>query len=259
MNIKLFCTFLMICLGNIVFAQSNEPYQYLDSAFEPTDIARNTVYYTIVDLDRSILKNNIITFDLKGKVRRYEQMDNYLTGSRHGVTETWYDSGELLSSQQYAGGKRHGLHNRYRRDGSLIRSEEFKDDQRVAGQCYDRYGNEVSWFEETVIRPSFPGGIKAFEKFVLKEISRRNLNFKGKIIAHFWINAAGDVENIAIVRKIHPDADAALIEVLKKSPKWIPGSIDGEPQAMEMALPLSVVNAYSEDVPFEDFTQKKKK
>lgn len=56
---------------------------------------------------------------------------------------------------------------------------------------------------------------------------KENIMGKGKIA--FEITETGELENIRIVQGAHPLLDSAAIQVVRRSPKWIPATKEGVP------------------------------
>lgn len=51
---------------------------------------------------------------------------------------------------------------------------------------------------------------------------------QGRVEVELNIDAEGLVESVTVMGRLHPDADAACIEILKKS-RWKPATVDGQP------------------------------
>jgi hypothetical protein len=74
--------------------------------------------------------------------------------------------------------------------------------------------------------PTFPGGIKNMEKFII-ENAKFNFNIadaQGKINFEFIVNEKGEIINLKILQSLVDEWDNELIKTLKKMPKWQPGT-----------------------------------
>jgi hypothetical protein len=76
--------------------------------------------------------------------------------------------------------------------------------------------------------PEFPGGEKALQSFLLKNLHFTKGMINGNVFANFHITANGSLSNIEIVRKLSKANDAEVIRVLKMSPKWKPAILKGK-------------------------------
>src|SRR5579863_8359725 len=90
-------------------------------------------------------------------------------------------------------------------------------------------------------RPSFPGGLKQFYKYLAKNIhypaSAVKNNTHGKVHLNFTVEKDGSIDNIKVVRGVSKDIDAEAIRVLKNSPKWIPWTHHDKPIPFPYSIP----------------------
>jgi protein TonB len=89
--------------------------------------------------------------------------------------------------------------------------------------------------------PQFPGGDKAYSKFLAKNLKWPNPMYdgQGKVILSFIVEKNGTLSAIKIVRKSTPEFDAEALRVIKISPKWIPAKQNHKPVRMRYYLPIS--------------------
>ncbi len=66
---------------------------------------------------------------------------------------------------------------------------------------------------------------------------------QGKVTARFVVNKDGSISQPQVVRGVDPMLDNAVIEVLKKLPKFIPGKQGGAPVNVWYALPIFIQTA----------------
>lgn len=89
----------------------------------------------------------------------------------------------------------------------------------------------VSALADTVA-PSYPGGVKACNEFIGKNMiypAEARENFvEGDVTLTFMVKADGTLSDIKVKRMIDPDLEAEAIRIVKKMPKWVPGSEDGK-------------------------------
>ncbi len=92
-------------------------------------------------------------------------------------------------------------------------------------------------------QPAFEGGMPAFYEYI-----NNNLQFpkdsklaevKGRVYVQFIITKDGSIEEPIIIKGLEETFDKAALELVKNSPKWIPGSQKGVPVNVKMVLPIS--------------------
>ncbi len=89
--------------------------------------------------------------------------------------------------------------------------------------------------------PEFEGGLQAFYKFVSDNYKMPKVpGLKGKVFVTFVINKDGSVVDGKILRDIGHGTGQEALRVLKRSPKWKPGSLDGVPVRVLFSLPITI-------------------
>lgn len=92
--------------------------------------------------------------------------------------------------------------------------------------------------------PEYIGGMDKFYKFVGENYNMPKtpdaIKLTGKVYATFIIEADGNLSDIKVLRDIGYGTDEEAIRVLKLSPKWNPGTINGEPVRTTYSLPISI-------------------
>lgn len=96
---------------------------------------------------------------------------------------------------------------------------------------------------EVDVKPDFPGGITAFYNFVGKNYRVPEDNkFKGKVMVAFIIEKDGTLSNFKILRDLGDELGKETIRVLKKSPKWTPGTQNGKSVRVLYSLPINIAS-----------------
>ena len=81
------------------------------------------------------------------------------------------------------------------------------------------------------------GGVAGFYAFI-----KRNLNQtgdKGKVMVSFCVDKDGSLTQIYVVQSLSDSADREAINVVSKSPKWVPGVQNGIPQRVHYTIPVT--------------------
>ena len=103
---------------------------------------------------------------------------------------------------------------------------------------------DVKSVNELTEKPEFELGLEAFYKYIgtnykiPEEITKNKL--KGKVFASFIVEKDGSLSNIKILRDMGYGTGEEAERVLKNSPKWKPGKIDGKPVRTMYSLPISI-------------------
>jgi len=97
--------------------------------------------------------------------------------------------------------------------------------------------------DSTVVLPKFPGGEMALLKFLVANTrypdeAIRN-NIQGRVTASFLVMADGTISDVKILQNVHPSLDKEAFQVIKRMPKWIPGTKDGKPVNVYYTLPVT--------------------
>jgi hypothetical protein len=89
--------------------------------------------------------------------------------------------------------------------------------------------------------PQFPGGIQKFYKYIRDNVKNEKFTAddEGKVIVSFVVELDGSLTGIKVARGVSAAADAFAIKLLKKSPKWEPGTQNGHPVRVAYAVPIN--------------------
>ena len=91
--------------------------------------------------------------------------------------------------------------------------------------------------------PVYPGGEEALFRFIYENVrypaEAKEQGIQGKVILRFMIASDGGVEDITVVRGVHPLLDAEAIRVMSIMPGWTPGTQGGKPVNVWYSVPIS--------------------
>ena len=90
------------------------------------------------------------------------------------------------------------------------------------------------------ISPNFPGGISKFYEYFNSNFKVPIQNKNIKLIFSFVVDTDGSLVKIKLLRGINETLDKRAIEVVKASPKWIPGELSGQKVKVSYALPIKI-------------------
>ncbi|BCS85787.1 cell envelope biogenesis protein TonB [Prevotella herbatica] len=90
--------------------------------------------------------------------------------------------------------------------------------------------------------PEFPGGATEYMKWLTRNLrypkSAEEKKIDGKVVVSFIINKNGTISDIKIIKSLDPDCDNEVLRVMKKMPKWKPGTEKGHPVRTEYVIPV---------------------
>ena len=91
--------------------------------------------------------------------------------------------------------------------------------------------------------PKFPGGMRHFYEYITTTISypaeARKNHSQGKVFVSMIVEKDGSISNVKVVRGVTKELDEEAIRVIKGSPKWNPGTQNGEPVRVRYTIPFS--------------------
>jgi protein TonB len=92
------------------------------------------------------------------------------------------------------------------------------------------------------IKPSFPGGDSALNKFLYSNIDypikASENGIQGKVFLTFVIETDGSITDVKTLRGIGGGCDEEAIRVVKMMPKWIPAKLRGKVVRVQFNLPV---------------------
>ncbi len=92
------------------------------------------------------------------------------------------------------------------------------------------------------VLPEYPGGMKAWENFLKKNLryplKARSKQIQNRVILSFVVAKDGEIKNVKVLRGLGYGTDEEAIRLMKKSPKWKPGIINGKPVDAAYTMPI---------------------
>jgi len=90
--------------------------------------------------------------------------------------------------------------------------------------------------------PEFPGGATEFMKWLTHNLryptSAQERSVDGKVVVSFIVNKNGSISDIKIIKSLDPDCDNEVLRVIRKMPRWKPGTEKGKPVRSEYVIPV---------------------
>lgn len=92
-------------------------------------------------------------------------------------------------------------------------------------------------------QPEFPGGLGAFMGHIARNVRYpwicKELKVQGKVMVGFVVEKDGSVSNVTFLKKVHANLDTEAVRVVKSSPRWTPGVVEGQPARVQMAVTVT--------------------
>lgn len=202
-------------------------------------------YYTVLDKNpeyKSIIRSR--NYHIDGAIISENNFSDYKEKIYDGRSKAWYANDQLESEIDYSTNKLNGEYKTYWKNGVLKRNDHYKNGEFISGKCYSHEGKDTTYYElET--EATFPGGTNSMMQFV-----NRNLKFSDKsmsklrkgsnYIVTFTVGENGNISAIHFINKTNKYIAADIITMVKKMPKWTPGTFDGEPVKQMFNLPIRI-------------------
>lgn len=142
----------------------------------------------------------------------------------------WYKDGQLSKEINYLSGKKNGQVRFFWENGKQRRDDVFESGVLVSGNCFDKAGNPVPYFDLDM-KASFPGGKKALAEFLNTNLKSQETALKNKteimVDAKFIVDVNGSINSIWILNSINNDVNTEAIRLIQIMPKWFPEFKDG--------------------------------
>lgn len=123
--------------------------------------------------------------------------------------------------------------------------EEYEKGVLVKGESFDMNGNGHIYFNK-YNRPEPKRGMDKFYIYIsatMQEmaVAKGNDDLQGNLILKFVVGATGDIQDVKLVKSSTDNQlNNIAVEVLKKSPKWLPATEQGLPIEIAFFMPLSM-------------------
>lgn len=143
------------------------------------------------------------------------------------VQVSWFNDGTPGSSGKYQNGKKNGVWQYFHKNGKLSSLESFSNDAMINKEYFDEKGNSMKDTANNDCAASFPGGSKAWQKYISKNIffpdEYQIVNAdEAVVVISATIDEDGNVTNTEVYTPFYPAFDAIALKAVKKSPKWMP-------------------------------------
>ena len=88
--------------------------------------------------------------------------------------------------------------------------------------------------------PEFPGGSDKFKEYIDKNIKNtiRKINKSGFVVVISTVEKDGNFTNIKAIKSLNTESDSIAVNIVSKTPKWLPAMKDGKPVRCKYSIPV---------------------
>lgn len=155
--------------------------------------------------------------------------------------------GYLSQSRCYENGRLNGYMVNYTEKGdtisySILRDNEFIKNWPEQGVNINGSADSIKIFERVEKDAMFPGGEAAWRKYIADnlEVPNTRKRIKGTMYYQFVVGKDGSIEDVQILKSLHPALDEEVRRIMRNSPKWLPAEQGGRKVKAYRKQPITV-------------------
>ena len=154
----------------------------------------------------------------------------------------YYENGIKSREGIFVADKYDGIWEYYYKSGKLASKVDYLMDSEVSLEYWDEDGNKMAGPNANEVMPEFPGGEIELMKYIKSNTHYPDSAFKKKITGMvqigFVITTDGLIEDVKVIKSVHPLLDAEALRVVKSMPSWDPGRQHNVPVRVSYILPI---------------------
>lgn len=131
----------------------------------------------------------------------------------------------------------------YYENGNLAIKQSYSTDNRVIEATYLDIDGKTVKLTDIESPPTFAGGIQRFYEYIARNLKyptdAAKSGIQGSVSVSFVVTETGDLTNVKVVKSADPMLDREAINVVKSSPKWIPGKLFGKNVKVTYSVPIN--------------------
>jgi TonB family protein len=167
--------------------------------------------------------------------------------TEEGVHKYYDEKSHLLyHTQSFKAGMPDGESVFFDETGKITRVSKFADGTLVSSTRYLADGNPAPSDSATVQKsqtpPEFQEGDPGLMRFLAININyppaARENNIQGTVLLSFVVSSTGQVQKIKVLEDIGGGCGMEAARLISQMPKWNPGKLNGQPEAVHFTLPI---------------------
>jgi protein TonB len=87
------------------------------------------------------------------------------------------------------------------------------------------------------VLPQFPGGQEKLNEFIKSKIHPVK-GVSGQVTVYFVVEKSGKLNHVKVIKGLTPAANKEAVRVIKLSPKWKPGTLNGAARRVASSAPV---------------------
>ncbi len=224
-------------------------------------ITLDTIYFNqknevVPKSDQTYATYEVRSLDKKGRIEgsstRYSKSGSiieityYSRNVRNGEYRR-FKRGQVLISGSYLEGKKVGAWTTFDLTGNILQVTNYGLNGEIEEIISDFEWN-ISSIEEdrnngTVIvetKPVFDGGMSGWGRFLRNNlkypVEAKRQGYQGDVFVDFIVLKSGVVVNPVVTRSPNQELSQEALRVMRRSPRWLPGTLNGQPIDSEMTI-----------------------
>lgn len=181
-------------------------------------------------------------------LRRATRSELFLTNRKNGPYYLYWENGSVKEQGLYINGERNGDRKIFYDNGNLALKEVYDLESRLIDSAYFTIDGKPTIRDSILSFPQFPGGEKRFFDYIGSSLRYPEKAFKttteGKVYVAFDVNEIGELEDIEIISMPDKILGEEVVRVLKRSRKWIPGTILQKPATIRCKMNVNFILNY---------------
>lgn len=153
------------------------------------------------------------------------------------------ENGSLALSGHYLNNAKDDYWNSYDDTGKVIKSLKYLNDSIVEVVDLNKPEDKVEYPDE--LEASFPGGDKAWVKYLTKQLEKDNPASKsfhgGHVFINFMVDTDGSIKDIYLSRSVEYILDETSLKIISESPNWHPAFQNGKHVKAYRRQPLTFI------------------
>jgi hypothetical protein len=180
-----------------------------------------------------------------GKWIVYDSLGNtaqeihFLDNKFDGLYKSYYDKDHIKHQGYFSRGLKTGEWKIFYANQQLAAKELYNTTGDLTDSAYFDENGQPTVKKNISTEPIFKGGYPRFYKFLAKNLRFPDPDLTGRVVCSVTVNTDGRLSNIEIFSSSHNSLSQEAIRVLKLSPPWLPGTLFGEPTAIQTKITIN--------------------
>lgn len=223
---RIFILLPVLCITTFTYAQKITNFIMVNDGSITQDSNKATDFIVIKEYP----DHHFVRLDYRkaAPLKKYRTFKDTALQVLDGPYYEYAEDGRMEISGNFTDNKKDGRWLTYKND-SLLTSVLWSHDSIVSIEDLHHQDSSISYPDEK--EATFPGGIKAWRKYILKcmkSFDHVSILKGGVVVVAFVIDLDGSVVGVHLRRSMNYFCDEQSVESIRKSPKWEPAYQNGK-------------------------------